>query len=408
MHGLIQSIPNWVASALVVLLPVRAADPLPKTHPIYQMPDLTPLGQQPVNKVQHVVLPITPPRWAFTVDKKKFLLGETITGRLTLENTDKKAALRLSPPYRGFQVATIGVWVSRWQADGKWSTLTPVAPVNRGRFSRFGAKQFQGEPVILKPGGRWEAAMAVGGEALLLDRGALREAELAPFWIGGFGFREPGQYRFYLQYVNLEEYRPFGVERRTAAHRPAYVKEGPDNREERDIPRDVPPEPVVLGPYDIEVLPLDGEVDDEGVQKFVRLLAEWEKTSKRHVDVDDLVLSASSFSLAPLAELFETGTLKSPAAAPVRDSLALSQAQGQLFKLPADPAEKLKVQQDVLQRLQDARKRLPAGPLRDAYGLTECYLLLDLDRRAEALALARALQTPDARVFLADQGQERP
>ncbi len=383
----------WAALALL-LLPflLHAGDPLPKKHPIYRTPDLS--GGRPDNEVKPVYPPITPPRWTFALDKKQVLLGETITGRLTVENVAKETALRLSPPYRGFHVATVAVWVSRRQQVGTWSALAPVFEVNRG-FPRFGPWQFQGKPIVLKPGARWESRLSASGAARLLNRGTRKRIDPAPLWVGGIGFSQPGSYRFYLQYVNLEEIMPFARRRETA-----FGAEKPREPRRRFTPglRDVPSNPVVLGPFDVEVLPLPGE----GALDVADLFAEWARSAtgagKR----------ALPSPLDPLPRLFESDTLRSPAVAPVRASLALTQAQGQLFKLPVDPAEKLKAQRDVLKRLQDTRKGLPAGPLRDTYGLTECYLLFDLGRRAEAAALARALQTPDARVFLIDHEQDRP
>ncbi len=387
------AVPAALALAFVLPSPGPAGGPLAKDHPIYRTPDLSYGVGKSTPEVKHGQAQSTPPRWAFALDKKQFLLGETIRGRLTAENVGKEA-LRLSPPYRGFHVATVAVWVSRRQTVGNWSTLAPVSRINRG-FPRFGPWQFQGEPVVLKAGARWEAAIAVSGEARLLNRGTRKRIEPAPLWLGGIGFAEPGHYRFYLQYVNLEELMPFDRRKETASTT-ADVK----SRPHRSIPgvRNVPSEPVVLGPYDVEILPPDGD----GALDLGDLLATWNGAAKRANN------PVASFPLDSLPRLFETDTLKTPAAGPIRASLALTQVQGQLFKLPAAPAEKLKVQQDVLKRLQDARKALPAGPLRDAYGLTECYLLLDLGRRADAVALTRALQTPDARVFLIDHERDRP
>jgi hypothetical protein len=363
---------------------------LAKDHPIYSVPRLTlPEKKRPdvdLNSPYRGKLPV----WAFTLDKTRFLLGEAITGKITIENMNKEESIHFSPPYRGFLVATVGIWVARRDEKTGWGKVEPLFQINRGWPSS--TAELQGEPVNLAPGAKWQASFPVNG-LMFLAEAAAKPDSVVPRWFSGVGFTVPGKYRVYLQYVNLERSIPF--ERRWTS----FLEDPPAQKPLKQIPGSVALDlgPFVLGPYEVEVVALDGAETDELTERF----QEWTKLFQRE---------GKRFNVVPhgLPDLLKLKALQSEPLLSVRDSLSLTQFQTEMLSLPKGADERTRILADLVVKVRDNRRKVPRGPLYDAFGMTEGYLRYYLGKTDDALGLARELNTPDAKVFISDYATKQP
>jgi hypothetical protein len=397
MPRLISPMSTWMVPILLLLPgPLQAVAPPVQTHPIYQTPDLTYPNHVRIRKLtEEVINPrIDEPRWSFRFvpDRKRYLVGEPITGRLTVENASKEWSIRFSPPYRGYHVSTVAVWASQRNDDGSWGALTRVLRLNNNRADRAHT-QFQGEPVVVPPGGHWSAHFAVNGMAWDEYYRYDPQCRPAPLWVSA-GFARPGTYRISLQYANLERIMSF-------ARRGKEEVKADEKTNERDGNRimDLSDRPVVLGPYQVEIEPLEGK----GSAELRSLIASWTRVFEEFESDQRF-----SFGGKDLTELLDMDVLDTKSRNSLRAALTLAQIQGLLLNPPEKADEKAKYLGAALKQLRTERASLPAGFLRDLYGLAECHVLANLGRHAEADALARLLNTPDANVFLHDHKNGPP
>lgn len=373
-------------------------EPLPKDHSIYLIPDnLDSRTRTELSRIRNQKDPV----WKFKLVKERFLVGETIWGVLSVENRER-FSFTFSPPYRGFHVATIGIWVSR-QSDqndnGRWEPLKEIFTVNQG-YSNKGRsipahEQLPGKPITLKPGEKFQAMITING-----DYDHSFEQPLSHLhgleWFGGVGFSKPGKYRFYIQYVNLEETIDF--ESRDGVPKGANPQDG-------DNPLlSLPIKPIVLGPFEVEVVAAKKTMPKE----FTANLEQWDKLHAKIIKERKQQGSngVSYVSFGPdfdLTKLLADENVRAKEMDPVRFSLLLTQIHCDISKLSEkNKEEKTKALTKILKRLQESNATVSEGPLKDAYTLTECHVLYGLDKKDEALKLAKKLGTPDAEVFIYD------
>lgn len=361
----------------VQLLPSMTID---FNHPLYKAPDFVDLDSkfEKYRIRRHFVG--QQPQWQFDFDKSQYTLGEIITGELSIDNLDRKESLELSPPFRGFLVSTFGVWASRLEADMKWEELVLLSAINRGAASP--QVELQGEPIIVKANEKWHASLAINGSYSDFGNGD------SPSWRGCVGFDRPGKYRVYLQYVNMEQLLPF-------QYRWPF-RDQPPLRKERtgsggsffDFG------PTVLGPYDLEIFaPNDALLNDS----MKALFQNWKpNTGPRYFP--------NAGRTAQLAEILKLASLQTDELSPVKNSLALTQIHEELndaLRLGLS-VEQNRLLYNLLARTSKTREVMPSGPLKDAYGLTECYLHKHLGDTERAIKLAEQIGTPDTRVFIHD------
>jgi len=358
--------------------------------------------------------------WSLKLTKDKYYVGETIWGRLTLENKEEKFAYKLSPPYHGQIVSTISLWVTRrvepaFGQPATWTELKEVYWVNKGTFApSFG---YRGRPIVIAPGGKYEAWLPVNVAQ------CQRQSEIVKgvwhqkcTWLPGVGFSTPGKHRFYLRYFNLEmlsdqlyEDLYEGALAQTAD--PDYVR-ATRGREVYVV--DLEPEAIVLGPFDVEILALPREpeaVVDRG-EALTRLVRQFEWFSSRPANNGATLMHPPGMEFLP-ALLWRLG--------PEWRELRLSMEFALLRVWPQFPFEIRFANSDMEENLSDDDKRyrflrdlaallsnLKADdPLREHVEFMRCYLLYSVGREQEALELARRLNSPDAQAFLDDVALSR-
>jgi hypothetical protein len=242
-----RSIKKYLLSILTLLAlpaPLAAEEPLPATHPIYAVPRVLENRVESIGVARRLYSG-GPPKllaWKIALDREKFMLGEPVTGLLTVtnppENEREQRSFRyeLSPPANGSIVSTLGIWNSRQQANGSWPELAEIFEPNHGcERARAG---FQGQPLVLRPG---ESRTF----PLLLNTMCNNWGH----WYAGPGFTEPGRYRVYLRHHNFDARFPFELRHQEQDDRARREQDASDRVELLS-----PQEATILGPYDVEVV----------------------------------------------------------------------------------------------------------------------------------------------------------
>jgi hypothetical protein len=378
----------WIWTALAY-----AADAPPKDHPIYEGP----LGF-PTERIEGWVEKLFV--MEFALAKKQFYQGEPIWGTLTVKNLTEDRFLIFSPPYHGQGVATVGVWRSYWQPQdngGQWTKLEEAYRVNKSFTmvdERFPWAQYQGRPVNLAPGKQYSVALLIN----VLQSPIYFEKPEKTSWCSGLRFSRTGKYRFYLQYMNLENHREF--EKRRIFRREEEARQAVFDNKGLVLPLG----PVVLGPFEVEVLPLPANVPKE-VPKLLEL---WEEQFPfpRDGELGNRCFADRITVRLTLERLAMDCSFQDEQLMDVGASLLLTSIRKQFSDIDDEDKKGGKKGGEILEKLLDhvrsMRTRLKDSPLRDAYGLTECNILDAMGYTAEALKLARKLRTPDAEVFIDD------
>lgn len=339
---------------------------------------------------ERVSLATSQPQWDFKPAKNRFLTGETIWGKLTVTNPNKKFSFRFSPPYRGFLVDTIGIWSSKWNEDKKeWGSVEEILKVNQG-YSEY-QRQLQGKPLLLKSAEKYEASIALNGGPRLERGDPIAAGVPRVEWAAGAGFAKPGKYRVYLQYVNLEALIPF-----VGRHEKAMVLAPHDGK---DKTRPLEAKPIVLGPYEVEVTVPKAKVGRE----LLKLIESWDKWYRTR-ETDIIVLLPT----AGLEKLLDDPDMKSKELAGVRESLFLTQWTNKLSHLPRGQEARKASLEKLLVQVREARKETIGAPLKDNLGLVECFLTKAIGREGEAIKLANELGTADSQVFVEDIKPRKP
>lgn len=333
------------------------------------------------------------PEFRLRLSKRRYAIGEPIWATLTARNPSDKHAVRLSPPYVGQHVATAGVWRARWDwlRGGQFTGPLEVVPLNKGRSpSPPGAACYGGAPIVLAPGETYTATVPLN-VAQQVEPSLWQHGGPGLAWFGGVGLTEPGLYRLYVQYANLEVLVPFGTDLNEAAM--PELRGGGGAGE----PADLPFEAIVPEPVEVEIVaprmdawdPLQQQAD---LSRYVDLLRAWEPAVLNTKD-DMVGLPRLEALAAVLDSLHESE-------AAVRQSLMLTKLRFEFSRIdPGDSHYPGKVK-NVLAEAQEARREVEPGPMAASYDLTICHLLRSLGREAEATELAQTLDTPDAAVFL--------
>jgi hypothetical protein len=305
---------------------------------------------------------------SFKPAKEKFIQGEMIWGELTVNNRGSER-ICMSPPYNGQYVSTLGLWASRRieeeGKEGRWSELHEVTRVNRGEYGDINL-QFQGRPIELAPGGSYTASIQLNAipefsrSRIYCDRYTDRMQALQDI--------TPGRYRFYIKYVNLERLIPFEERGRE-----------PAKRGESKIWA-LSSHPIVMGPIEIEIVPAMEAAAPEVVECL-------------RADPQ------SPEGLEKIGALTGSRLLEDPDQSGLLGILVMSYFKRRLVSILESGKERDEALGAIDEQLRQVGGRLPAGPLKDVYGLTRCQILAARGRNEEALALARGIHTPDAEVF---------
>jgi hypothetical protein len=309
-----------------------------------------------------------------------------------LTNRSNTLSLRLSPPYVGNHVATVGVWRGRWDPfiERHWAELREVVSINKlHRRFEYGSGQpkgrFPGVPVVLKPGETYEADVPLNVAQQICHPEHFGRL----WWFAGVGFTEPGRYRVYLQYANLEAVRPFGGSDDDLQQQAQKMV-----RLDAGEPADLPFQAIVSNPVEFEVLPPKSREP----QKFIDLIRQFEVATLVR---GDLVTPPPVDRIPAVLDALEDSEVG------VRQSLQLTVLRRRVSQLEgADFADELLL--PLLEECVNLRRGVPDGPLADAYDLTTCHVLQHLGRAREAADLARRIDTPDAAVFIEETNAPDP
>ena len=370
-----------VAVLLLLCNRMALADPPPsQTDPIYDVwtSVFGPSSLRPVEKVQTLErLPIA------TAELKSdhIAIGAPAWATLRLRNVTSRTTYRLSPPYVGNLVASVGVWRARPDpfAGLEWGALREIVSLNK-TYRRYefqlqrSLRSYEGVPTLLKPGESIEAVIPLNVAQQVNSPTEFGDL----WWFGGVGFTEPGRYRVYIQYANLDDVLP--ANGNLVARTQRRMGE----------PVDVPFQAIIAGPIDLTVVP----PPTKDVDKLVRLIREWEVTAL--VKSDAVTTPNPEDVESVLADL-------DPAEQGIRDSLLLTRLRGRFSLLKPDAPDRGQRLQAILDECDTSYRRLLAAgdPLAGPYGLTECYVLRALGREDDVTNLAKQIGTPDAAAFVA-------
>ena len=393
---------------------LTAAD-LPADHPIRDIKKIT--GRDLSLRDRHA----RDLEWSLKLKKHKCYVGEVVWASITVKNTTEHYAYYLALPYHGNCVSTISVWVSKQLSDKKskqeqWSELKQLIWEDKGRhFPRthtYLGGYYQGHRFLLRPQQEYSSWSPVN---VALQQSFSKRTS---FWWPGIGFSEPGKYRFYIRYIdtgalvgggrpsNAAEFDQSGDEKLRRLPSKSDIKPGViiDNRS-------LPAKPVILGPVDVEIVPLPETTAEltESVAKLQKYLAVVERRNNKPV------LDEITNSLKGVPETLEA--VRGPLGNPEYnlrwplEFMVLRQGFMPDFRIPFNPKaqEKRQTNSDdpaynrYLNNLDALRSHLKADdPLREHIDYSRCRVLLSMERTAEAVALAKKLNTPDALVFLDD------
>jgi len=388
---------------------------LPNEHPIYKVPK--PVTREEVIVAVQKVLHrgfgspdhARDLRWSIKLPKQRYYLAEVIWARLRVENTGPYFAYKLNPPYHGAYVSTIGVWVSRFQEgghgqDAKWSELRETYWVNRGHYE--GGRRYGGIALVLQPGECYEAWIPINVaqreiSGFLVPGGRYWRSS----WNPGVGFSQPGKYRFYVRYINLVEMRCAEA----TAEANVRNRDLPGRASRSSIPNaaDLPRAPIVLGPYEVDILPLPSSPHDiidlaQGIGNVVR---NWEQMCAEPV-WDVFTNADRGIPYLPVLIRGRLGEREYGIRWPLEFAI-LRQARAPIdsclgFAGGARPSPEA-ARSKTLWNLEAILSWLPEhDPLREHVELQRCVALYWLGEKGQALSLAERLKTPDAQMFIHD------
>lgn len=366
------------------------ADPLSENHPIFEKPKvLQRIGSVGYAERAYQGGPPALLEWRVALDKVKYVVGEPISGVLTVTNPESNNRdttaihYRLSPPYNGLYVSTLSIWRSRQLEGDEWSPLEQSVEPNRGAYHpRVG---MQGKPVLLR-----------AGESLKFPLLLNTAVDHTGKWTSGVGFDEPGRYRVTVRYHNLEPIRPF-------APRHGGPAGGQGKRQREARPDSAKKESILeagqyadkaamlIGPVEVEIVAAPEELH-EPLAAFTKGVG---RPSLERLRVHP---SLKEPELAALRQAVELAWLRTPP----RDFYTQSNAERHPWRREvADSADALS-------------KEVEPGGIREAVVLTHCLVLKELGEEEKALGRAKKeiekseLELPDVQVFMEELRHEQP
>ena len=337
-----------------------------KDHPIYKIPKhitgrLILKTQIEAIKEELRRLDTLALEWDFKLAKPSFALGEVIWGTLTVHNPNE-TSLILSIPYVGGEyISSIELWKAvlgkqddpkHYHANFRSSNMEVDGDlvferIGCGDWNRKVGDPFR-RPMILAPKKNYQTRLTLN-----VDRNPDVKAYR---WKMPIVLNRPGKHRFFLRYINIEAYLPY--EKRKNPPTFDEKKDGiveklrpptPDELErKRKGPLMYRGIPVILGPYDVEIVEEATEHGALSKRTSTRLnKLRWEKASDEvlaslndlsqswpHEDpLKDSIRMSQVRVLAKLGREQEAAELVSQIASP--DALALKEA----LQLP-DPPQK--------------------------------------------------------------------
>jgi hypothetical protein len=358
-----------VIALILVASAAMAQDRLPSDHEIFSLPKFTFLRSEFKYRLYAVGVPKPEADlvWSVTLDRKSFLLGEPITARIKVANRSSHFTYRLSYPYSGHNVATVSTWTRQAHAEPAskkaTSELTEFLRIRHGNY--WDDRRLRsGPPLHLPPGNSIELEICLN----VHDTFMVTSNHKVPSWRAGVGTGKPGKYDIFLRYVNLD-----GLWMRDKA---LYVEQ-------------VPPKPVVMGPLTVEILPPTG-ID---TTKLEDQIARWEV----NCEPTDSILETKVSDLQAITDALADSDV--PSAAALRTSLQLSIVTHKLDRTISRDKGGLPALLKEVRRIRDSA---PAGILKNAARITECYTLIALDQNNAALEIAKKIGSPDARALVAE------
>lgn len=330
-------------------------------------------------------------KWSLDLEKKRFFVGEPITGKLTVEHTgslDRLHWYQMTRPYHGQRVSNLGLWYSRWKQDkkdankGTWGSLKEAYKINFN--SQWIHPSGKTTPVILKPKDRLEANVAFN----VLHNSKYGRASS---WMSGIGLYLPGKYRIYIRYINVNGYKGGLIDQKEKQF--LKIKKGRLNV--------IPYRPIVIGPFDIEILPLN--IPEE--KEILVLLKQWNGliATQYNRSSYDVVIPFAEVSSQSLKTIAKAKELRDSKFVSVRRSFLHTDVRYRLnkwlYRNRNGRGDKNKL--NDLNRITEnvLKEKLPRA-IADAWKYTRCQILLQQGKVKEAISLAKKINTPDTEVFL--------
>lgn len=347
---------------------------LPANHGIYGINET--ISNWPVDPVRF--LPGKGPEITFTLPKREYLIGEPIEGTLRIVNPKTGIRVALAPPYRGAMVDTVEIWASHTTTDTDrrtmWTEVIPVMRLNKGQYAKSLPATYAGKVVVLEPGqeANWRIPINIGQPTMRFGT--------PPSWLPCVGFASEGRYRVYLKYLNLA-----GGSVSAAKTNKGGEDSAKKAKHFRETVVAFPVKPVVIGPYDITIKPRE-----EGVDLAVKNVCRDCGKDYRNGKLQKGTVPA----------LDDKQIKKAVDALKKSDALSAASIELAIIRHHLQQRASKETLEVLLKECQAAEKSIADGILKDAYALTECYILKALGKTEEAIRCAEKQNTPDAQVFI--------
>jgi len=352
------------------------------------------------------------PTWSFKLEKDVYHPGEMIYGRLTIKNEDPKYRFVFIPPYHGALVDNVEAWFQK--TDEK--KLTRAWPYLKNLIGSWDNSIRGGVPVVLEPGETYEVLIAINSYWIDGMAGDERHG-----FYGASVMNQPGEYRFYLRYLNLHAHRqiPSDSIRKPKADR-IYEWPAQDmKRQKRQelikamaaIGKNHKPvieledKPIILGPFTVKIEPWPTDKENEAAGRLFKM---WDHIAG---EPTDLILVQPKPDPKLVKELLKTFLPSTQAPGSVGAMLKLHSWIASYPDIDGFDNEanvvRLLTQEEITKQLTPMLKELRAmktdeksGVLRDLMCYWEVRALIDLGERSEALKAARENPTPDIMMLI--------
>lgn len=355
------------------------AHPVPEDKALHKNPFFK--GKQ---YPQFVLAPRDIVQYDLSLDKERYTSGETIQLRIAAANPADQYTVQFSPIYHGSEVATIGLWVSRWDEERQhWGDQVRIYDFHKELFPPNKAV-FQGKPVQLAPGERWGTLIALN--VMQPGRSAAEEIDRFPCWVPHPLFSSPGRYKLYIKYVSLESSASFA----SRGAKTAGIKPEP-----RPGHLTLSPEPLVFDPIELTV----SEPDGVNEMPWLKYFSDWSEQS---------IHSGIATGLSP-------STIKTPEAIELekwkKAGLALdSYVAFRLMQVRSDlSAHTRSHDRDSCRRLLGVLDQLAqkdvSQPLKNHIRLLQCEVMWWLGQKEPAILKSKEIQTPDAEIWREDKAR---
>ena len=345
------------------------------------------------------------PTWSFKLEKDVYHPGEMIYGRLTIKNEDPKYRFIFIPPYHGALVDNVEVWFQK--TDEK--KLTRAWPYLKSLIRSWDNSIRCGVPVILEPGQTYEVRIPVNS----YGADSMNRYE----FYGAAVMNQPGEYRFYLRYLNLYPHRqiPSDSIRKPKA---GQIYEWPTWRRKAEAIKkaieeiaghhpviELADKPIILGPFTVKIEPWPIDEENEAAQRLFKM---WNHIAEEPTDCIELQPKPDPKLVKELLQTFPPST---QAPGSVGAMLKLHSWIASYPDIDGIDNEanvvRLLTQEEITKQLTPMLKELRAmkaderpGVLRDLMCYWEVRALIDLGERSEALKAARENPTPDIMMLI--------